>query len=77
MLGELTDAVRSQDIKRKHYGIIGIKKLMSHVNLIHNQQVIGLGILSTFIELVKQHEYPQLRLDCARILINIAAGAAD
>ena len=74
MLPDLAKAVKEQDITQVHFGMIGIRKLISNEHP-PVQRIIDTGLIPHLIELVKQHEYPQLQMESAWILTNIASGS--
>ena len=69
-------AIRSSNIINVHRGIIGIRKLLS-INNPLVQTVIDSGIVPQLIELIKQHEFPQLQMEAAWIIANVAAGTTE
>ena len=76
MLPDLAKAVKEQDIIRVHFGMIGIRKLVSIENP-PIQRILDTGLVPHLIELVKQHEYPQLQMESAWALTNIASGSTQ
>jgi importin subunit alpha-6/7 len=59
---ELLQSINSDDILRQHYGLIGIRKILSIADNPPIQPVIDAGLVPKMIEYVKQLEYPQLQL---------------
>ena len=73
-LPELIKALNDPDIVQQHYGAIGIRKIMSHVQDPPIQLIIDSGIVPRLIELVSQEQYPQLQLESTWSLANVASG---
>ena len=76
MLPDLIKIAREKDIIRVHYAIIGIKTINSvaHPPI---QHIIDSGIVPFLIQQAKQHEYPQLQMEAAWILTNVASGTTE
>lgn len=55
-------AINDPDIYKQHYGVIGIRKLLTHKLNPPIQQVIDAGLVPKLILYAKQTEYPQLQL---------------
>ena len=64
----------SEDIIEQHYGIIGIRKLLTKTISPPIQIVIDAGLVPRFIKYAQQTEYLQLQLEATWCLTNIAAG---
>ena len=75
MLPDLARAVQEQDIIRVHFGMIGIRELLSITDNTPIQIILDTGLIPLMIELVKQHEYPQLQMESAWALANLASGS--
>lgn len=58
----LVTAIYEPDIIKQHYGIIGIRKLLSRAQNPPIQIVIDAGLVPKLIKYVQQTEYPQLQL---------------
>ncbi len=71
---ELVQHILSQDIIKQHYGLIGIRKILSVADNPPIQSVIDAGLVPRMIEYVKQTEYPQLQLEATWALTNVASG---
>lgn len=67
-------SITSDDILRQHYGLIGIRKILSIAENPPIQPVIDAGLVPKMIEYVKQTEYPQLQLEATWALTNVASG---
>jgi hypothetical protein len=74
MLGQMVACVHSKDVLQKHMGIIGIRKILYQQVNPPIEELIGCGILDQCMELAKQNEFPQLKLEATWILVVIAAG---
>ena len=59
---ELIAAFNDQDIIRQHFGMIGVRKILSIADNPPIQAVIDSGLVPKMIEYVKQQDYPQLQL---------------
>lgn len=64
----------SDDILRQHYGLIGIRKILSIAENPPIQPVIDAGLVPKMIDYIKQEEYPQLQLEATWALTNVASG---
>ena len=76
-MGELIEDIIHSDILRKHRGAIGIRKLLANPQNPPIQDLIDTGIVTYLIELIKQFEYPQLQMEAAWTITNIAAGTTE
>eukprot|EP00919_Chromeraceae_sp_WS-2016_P028827 GHVR01068282.1.p1 GENE.GHVR01068282.1~~GHVR01068282.1.p1 ORF type:complete len:106 (-),score=13.57 GHVR01068282.1:995-1312(-) len=70
----LVHSVTDQDIIKQHYGLIGIRKILSIAENPPIQAVIDAGLVPRMIEYVKQTMYPQLQLEATWALTNVASG---
>lgn len=59
---DLIAAINDTNIMKQHYGMIGVRKILSIVESPPIQAVIDAGLVPRMIEYVKQTEYPQLQL---------------
>jgi len=59
---ELLQSFMSDDVLRQHYGLIGIRKILSIADNPPIQPIIDAGLVPKMIEYIKQTEYPQLQL---------------
>ena len=59
---ELISAFSDQDILRQHFGMIGVRKILSIADSPPIQAVIDAGLVPKMIEYIKQQDYPQLQL---------------
>ncbi len=64
----------SSDITDKHHGIIGIRKIMSINNSPHINLLVDNNLVPYLMEYIYQNIYPQLQLEAAWILTNVASG---
>jgi len=74
VFGELIAAINEPNILRQHYGMIGVRKILSVPENPPIQAVIDSGLVPRMIEYVKQSEYPQLQLEATWALTNVASG---
>lgn len=58
----------------QHKGAIGLRKLLSKNVDPPIKKFVDRGLLNRFIQFVKQTSFPQLKLEAAWALTNIAAG---
>jgi importin subunit alpha-1 len=77
MIPQLLQCVFNPDILKKHQGVIGIRKLISTEVDPPIQPVIDAGIIQECINMIKQDQYPQLKLEATWVLTNIASGTAE
>lgn len=73
-LQELSEAITSSDIIQQHYAVIGIRRILSLVDDPPIQPIIDCGLIPKLIEFMNQDEYPQLQLESAWALANVASG---
>ena len=73
---DLVAAINDQNILKQHYGVIGIRKILSVPENPPIQPVIDAGLVPRMIEYVKQKEYPQLQLEATWALTNVASGTS-
>lgn len=59
---ELLASINHLDILKQHYGLIGVRKILSIADNPPIQAIIDAGLVPKMIEYVKQNEYPQLQL---------------
>lgn len=62
IFADLIAAINDQNILKQHYGMIGVRKILSVAENPPIQAVIDAGLVPRMIEYVKQSEYPQLQL---------------
>jgi hypothetical protein len=74
-LKELINALNDPDVTKQHYGIIGIRRILSVAATPPIQKIIDAGVVPKLIELIGQEQYPQLQLEATWALANIAAGS--
>lgn len=74
MFPDLIAAINDQNVLKQHYGMIGIRKILSVAENPPIQAVIDAGLVPRMIEYVKQTEYPQLQLEATWALTNVASG---
>lgn len=58
-----------------HYGVIGIRKVLS-VEVPPIQPIIDANLISPLIEFMKATQYPHLQLEAAWALTNVASGTS-
>lgn len=73
---EIIDTFRQQDIAKKYYGLVGIRKLLS-LNPPPIQELIDIGITSELIELLNDNTPAEFQYESLWCLTNIAAGTSD
>ena len=61
-LNELLQSINSEEILRQHYGLIGIRKILSIAENPPIQSIIDAGLVPKMIDYIKQNDYPQLQL---------------
>lgn len=71
---DLIAAINDSNILKQHYGMIGVRKILSVAENPPIQAVIDAGLVPRMIEYVKQSEYPQLQLEATWALTNVASG---
>lgn len=74
IFSDLISAITEGDILNQHYGMIGIRKILSIAENPPIQAVIDAGLIPKMIGYVKQMEYPQLQLEATWALTNVASG---
>lgn len=74
MFGDLITNIIEGDILNQHFGMIGIRKLLSIAENPPIQAVIDAGLVPKMIQYVKQLDYPQLQLEATWALTNVASG---
>lgn len=74
IFADLISAINEGDILNQHYGMIGIRKILSIAENPPIQAVIDAGLIPKMIGYVKQLEYPQLQLEATWALTNVASG---
>lgn len=62
IFSDLNAAINEGNIINQHYGMIGIRKILSIAENPPIQAVIDAGLIPKMIAYVKQTEYPQLQL---------------
>ena len=75
ILAKLNTAINEGNIIEQHYGMIGIRKILSIAENPPIQAVIDAGLIPKMITYVKQTEYPQLQLEATWALTNVASGS--
>lgn len=74
IFADLIAAINDPNILKQHYGMIGVRKILSVAENPPIQAVIDAGLVPRMIEYVKQSEYPQLQLEATWALTNVASG---
>lgn len=74
MLDQLINCVNSPDVLLEHRGIIGLRKIIARNYNPPIKQFVDRGLLKLCMDFTKQKEFPQLKLEAAWILANIASG---
>ncbi len=75
VFGDLVAAINGGNILNQHYGMVGIRKILSKADNPPIQAVIDAGLVPKMISYVKQSEYPQLQLEATWALTNVASGS--
>ncbi len=75
VFSELITAINEGNIVNQHYGMIGVRKILSIAENPPIQAVIDAGLVPKMISFVKQSEYPQLQLEATWALTNVASGS--
>ncbi len=70
----ILQGINSDNTLQKHYGLIGLRKLLYIEKNIPIQQTIDSGLVPKIIQLAKQTQYLQLQLESLWILANLSAG---
>ena len=76
-LPEFAKALNEPDVVRQHYGLIGIRNILTFNNCKHYkhvQDVIDAGLVPRMMKCVKQEECLQLQLEAIRALCIVADG---
>jgi importin subunit alpha-1 len=73
----IVSSLFSQDILQQHYGIIGIRKLLSIEDKPPIQQVIDAQLVPVLILYAQQNQYPQLKFEALWALTNVASGTTS
>lgn len=73
---EITETFRQQDVTKKYYGLVGIRKLLS-LNKPPIQELIDLGITSELITLLNDNTPAEFQYEALWCLTNIASGTSD
>ena len=76
IFGDLIAAINDPNVLKQHYGLIGIRKILSVADNPPIQSVIDAGLVPRMIEYVKQNDYPQLQLEATWALTNVASGTS-
>ena len=71
---DLINHLSDVDPLKQHYGMIGIRKILSIVENPPIQAVIDAGLVPRMIEYVQQTDFPQLQLEATWALTNVASG---
>jgi importin subunit alpha-6/7 len=71
---DLISSISDPDPIKQHYGMIGVRKILSIAEAPPIQAVIDAGLVPKMIEYVKQQEFPQLQLEATWALTNVASG---
>lgn len=78
MFDELVNCLLSDSIEEKHRGIIGFRKICSNEQSPPPiQQIVDRGLMTVFIEMMKQKMYPQLKLEATWVITNVATGSTS
>lgn len=73
---ELLQCVYSNDVMKQHYGVIGLRKILSVEDGPPIQMVIDANIVPRLIEFIKKEDHAHLQLESAWALTNIASGTS-
>lgn len=75
-LEDCFEAIRDDDVLRKHWGVIMLRKLLSLQDDPPAKEVIDNGFVKILLDLIEDSKWPQLQLEAAWAITNIAAGDA-
>jgi hypothetical protein len=76
-LSQLVSAIFSQDRFQQHYGVIGLRKLLSIEGGPPIQEVIDSNIVPRLIDFMGNEYEPHLQLEAAWALTNVASGTTQ
>jgi len=74
---ELVECVKSNDRTRQHFGIIGLRKLLSKDNEPPIVNTIENGLIPVFIQFIKNESESYLQLEAVWCLTNMLAGTTE
>ncbi|CAD8048029.1 unnamed protein product [Paramecium sonneborni] len=74
---DLIKKIYSQDVVQLHYGITGLRKMLSVESGAPIQQVIDANLVPKLIEIIQKEQIPQLILEAAWALTNVASGTTQ
>jgi len=73
---QLIECVFSNDVLKQHYGVIGIRKILSIEEGPPIQMVIDANLIPKLIEYIQSETFPHLQLEAAWAITNIASGSS-
>jgi len=73
----LVQDVTSTDTKKRHYGVIGLRRLLGASDDPPIQQVLDIGVLPTLFQLAKNPSEPTVQLEATWCLANICSGTEE
>jgi len=74
-LSQLVEDINSKELFNQYRGTIGVRKLLS-VDNPPIQPMIDANLVPVMIEFMKIEDEPQLQLEAAWVLTNVASGTA-
>lgn len=76
-LYQLVSAINSDDRAQQHYGIIGLRKVLSNEQGPPIQPIIDANLVPKLIQFMNNDQEPHLQLEAAWALTNIASGTTQ
>ncbi|CAD8065921.1 unnamed protein product [Paramecium sonneborni] len=74
---EVLQKIFSTDILQLHYGVTGLRKMLSVESGAPIQQVIDANLVPKLIDIIQKEQIPQLVLEAAWALTNVASGTTQ
>jgi hypothetical protein len=74
---ELIEAINSDDRMKQHYGVIGLRKILSIEDGPPIQPVIDANLVPRLINFMQRDDEPHLQLEAAWALTNVASGTTQ
>lgn len=73
----IAEHILSKDISKQHFGVIGLRKVLSIEESPPIQPVIDANLIPKLIEFMNKDELPHLQLESAWALTNVASGTSQ
>ncbi|CAD8136216.1 unnamed protein product [Paramecium pentaurelia] len=74
---DILQKIYSTDVIQLHYGVTGLRKMLSVESGAPIQQVIDANLVPKLIEIIQKEQIPQLVLEAAWALTNVASGTTQ